>query len=142
MTTAHAPRPARSEGPSTQDYLDKDTREVPESLRYNRNDQLDPTDIPIERYLSPDYARLEMERMWYRVWQMACHERDIPEPGDHVIYEIGDRSYIVIRTETGRIRAFVNACLHRARLLRERGGNVPELRCSFHGFTYNLDGSL
>lgn len=133
--------PPRSEGPSAQDYLDRDTKPVPESLRYNRNDQLDPTDIPIERYISPEFARLEMEKMWYRVWQMVCVEGDIPEVGDHIIYEIGDRSYIIIRTDAG-IRAYVNACLHRARLLRERPGNIPEIRCSFHGFTWNLDGTM
>lgn len=133
--------PPRSEGPSAQDYLDRDTNPVPESLRYNRNDQTDPADIPIELYVSPDFARIEMEKMWYRVWQMACLEKDIPDIGDHIVYEIGDRSYIVIRTESG-IRAFVNACLHRARLLREHGGNIPELRCTFHGFTWNLDGTL
>jgi phenylpropionate dioxygenase-like ring-hydroxylating dioxygenase large terminal subunit len=133
--------PPRSHGPSAQDYLDRDSKPVPDSLRYHRNDQLDPTDIPIERYISPEFARLEMEKMWYRVWQMVCVERDIPEVGDHLIYEIGNRSYIIIRTETG-IRAFVNACLHRSRLLRERPGNVPELRCSFHGFTWNLDGTM
>lgn len=142
MTATQTPRPARSEGPSAQEYLDLDTKKVPETLRYNRNDQTDPTDIPIERYISPEYARLEMERMWYRVWQMACHERDIPEPGDHIIYDIGDRSYIVIRDESGDIRAFANVCLHRGRLLRERGGNVPELRCPFHGFAWDLDGGL
>ncbi|MFC9554839.1 SRPBCC family protein [Rhodococcus sp. NPDC056960] len=131
----------RSEGPSAQDYLDRDSKPVPASLRYNRNDQLDSTDLPIERYISPEFARVEMEKMWYRVWQMACVEGDIPEVGDHIVYEIGDRSYIVIRTETG-IRAYVNACLHRARLIRERGGNVPELRCTFHGFTWNLDGTM
>jgi len=137
VTTA-APR---SEGPSVQDYLDRDSRPVPASLRYNANDQTDAGDIPIERYISAEFARLEMEKMWYRVWQMACLEAEIPEVGDHVVYEIGDKSFIVMRTEAG-IRAYVNACLHRGRLLRERAGNVPELRCTFHGFTWNLDGTL
>jgi phenylpropionate dioxygenase-like ring-hydroxylating dioxygenase large terminal subunit len=134
-------RAPRSGAPSVQDYLDQDSRPVPDTLRYSANDQTDPTDIPIERYISPEFARLEMERMWYRVWQFACLEDEIPEVGDHVVYEIGDKSFIVMRTEEG-IRAYVNACLHRARLLRERGGRVPELRCTYHGFTWNLDGSL
>lgn len=143
MTTTDRPQTERprSPGPSVQEYLDRDSRPVPDSLRYHRNDQDDPADIPIERYISPEFAKLEMEKLWYRVWQMACLEDEIPDVGDHVLYEIGDRSYIVVRTEGG-IRAYVNACLHRARMLRDRGGNVPELRCTFHGFTWNLDGSL
>ena len=143
MTTTDRPQTERprSPGPSVQEYLDRDSRAVPDALRYNRNDQDDSADIPIERYISPEFAKLEMEKLWYRVWQMACLEDEIPNVGDHVLYEIGDRSYIVMRTETG-IRAYVNACLHRARMLRDRAGNVPELRCTFHGFTWNLDGSL
>jgi nitrite reductase/ring-hydroxylating ferredoxin subunit len=140
--TASVSRPRGAEGPTVQEYLDRDTRPVPDTLRYNRNDQSDSSDIPTEHYISPEFARLEMEKMWYRVWQMACLEQEIPEVGDHQIYEIGDKSYIIMRTAPDTIRAYVNACLHRARILRERPGNVPELRCSFHGFTWNLDGTM
>jgi phenylpropionate dioxygenase-like ring-hydroxylating dioxygenase large terminal subunit len=99
-------------------------------------------DLPVEAYVSPDFARLEHERMWSRVWQMACREEEIPEVGDHVVYEIGDRSILVIRSAPDRIRAFHNVCLHRGRLLRERDGNCKQLRCPFHGFTWSLDGAL
>ncbi|SNR90933.1 Rieske [2Fe-2S] domain-containing protein [Haloechinothrix alba] len=142
MTTVPTDGGGQPEGPSVQEYLDRDTKPVPETLRYSANDQTDPTDIPIERYTSKEFAQVEMEKMWYRVWQFACLEQEIPEVGDHVIYEIGDMSYIVVRTEPDTIRAYVNACLHRSRLLRDRGGTVPELRCSFHGWTWNLDGSM
>ena len=131
----------RPPGKSTHEYLLEDGR-TPKALLYDANDQTDSTDIPIERYTSPEFARLEMEKLWYRVWQMACFEHEIPEAGDHLIYEIGDRSYVVMRTSDGSIRAFVNACLHRGRVLRDYEGNVPELRCSFHGWTWNLDGSI
>lgn len=135
-------RPDRSPGLTVQEHLDRDSREVPATLRYEANDQTDAADIPVHRYLSPEFAERELQRMWYRVWQMACHERDIPKVGDHVVYDIGDLSFIVMRTAEDEIRAFVNACLHRARLLRERDGNVPELRCTYHGWTWNLDGTM
>jgi phenylpropionate dioxygenase-like ring-hydroxylating dioxygenase large terminal subunit len=73
---------------------------------------------------------------------MACREEEIPSVGDHVVYEIAEDSLIVMRTAPGEIRAFHNVCLHRGRLLREEGGRVEELRCPFHGWTWNLDGSL
>ena len=80
--------------------------------------------------------------MWSRAWQMACREEEIREVGDHVVYEIGDHSILVIRSAPDRIRAFHNVCLHRGRLLRERDGNCKQLRCPFHGFTWDLDGNL
>ena len=101
-------------------------------------------DIPTDIYTSETYAALEMERMWSRVWQMVCREEEIPEPGDHIVYDIGDWSFIIMRVAENDIRAFYNACLHRGTQLRASGtsGNVPHLRCPFHGFTWNLDGSL
>jgi phenylpropionate dioxygenase-like ring-hydroxylating dioxygenase large terminal subunit len=80
--------------------------------------------------------------MWRKSWQMACREEDIPDEGDSIVYDIADDSLIVVRGEGGQIRAFHNSCLHRGTTLRESAGNVPELRCPFHGFTWNLDGSL
>jgi phenylpropionate dioxygenase-like ring-hydroxylating dioxygenase large terminal subunit len=82
-----------------------------------------------------------MERLWYRVWQMACFEHEITDVGDHLLYDIGDRAYIIMRAPDGNLHAYVNACLHRGRRLRETDGNVPELRCNYHGWSWNLDGS-
>jgi phenylpropionate dioxygenase-like ring-hydroxylating dioxygenase large terminal subunit len=69
--------------------------------------------VPKARYLSPEFARLEQERLWSRVWQIACREEELPEPGAFVEYEIGDQSILVVRGDDGAIRAFANACLHR-----------------------------
>lgn len=133
---------ARCPGPTAQDYLDQDSRPVPEVLRMNVNDPLGDDDIPVSRYLSPEHHQLEVERLWRRVWQMACREEEIPEVGDTQVYEIADDSLLIVRTAPGVIRAYFNACLHRGRKLRTGPGNVPEFRCPFHGFTWKLDGSL
>ena len=47
--------------------------------------------FPVERYVSQEFHDLEMEKVWGRVWQMACREEVLVEPGDHTVYEIGDR---------------------------------------------------
>jgi len=38
--------------------------------------------IPIETYVSPDYARTEDEKLWSMIWQIACREEEIPKGGD------------------------------------------------------------
>jgi len=134
--------PPRCPGPSVQDYLDQDSRPVPEVLRYQANDVPGDEDIPVERYISADWAAKEFDRVWRRVWQFACLARDIPRVGDHEVYEIGTESVIVVRTAPDTIRAFVNVCLHRGRKLRTSGGHVARFRCPFHGFTWQLDGTL
>ncbi len=40
------------------------------------------------------------------------------------------------------IKAYVNACLHRGRALRDGPGRVDELLCPFHGFCWSLQGKL
>ena len=40
--------------------------------------------IPKERYVSPEFMKLEWERMWTKVWLVGCREEEISEPGDYV----------------------------------------------------------
>lgn len=98
--------------------------------------------IPKDAYISPDFASLEKERLWPRVWQMACREEEIPNAGDFVTYDILDDSIIVVRSDNGAIRAFHNVCQHRGRRLTNGCGNASRLRCRFHGWTYGLNGRI
>lgn len=93
-------------------------------------------------YVSYEFHRLEVEKMWARVWQMACREDELASPGDHVVYEIVDTSILVVRGGDGVIRAFRNVCLHRGRQLRDCSGHAAAFRCPYHGFTWSLDGTL
>ena len=40
--------------------------------------------VPKERYTTRDFAELEQTRLWPRVWQIACREEQVAEPGDFV----------------------------------------------------------
>ncbi|MCM6772562.1 aromatic ring-hydroxylating dioxygenase subunit alpha [Nocardia sp. CDC159] len=136
------PGQARSTGPTVQSLLAADTREVPPPLLEESYEFLGSDDIDVRRYVSADFHRREVERMWKRVWQMACREEDIPEPGDYIVYDIAEVSLIVMRTPGGEIKAYHNACLHRGTRLCDNAGHAAQLRCPFHGFTWNLDGAL
>jgi nitrite reductase/ring-hydroxylating ferredoxin subunit len=103
----------------------------------------DPLRIPRERYFDRDFYELEKEKLWAHVWQMACRLEEIPDPGDYVEYEICGRSILVVRQHDGSVKAFENACRHRATQLalgtgRFGGGQIV---CPFHGWRWNLDGS-
>ncbi|HEY2563484.1 MAG TPA: aromatic ring-hydroxylating dioxygenase subunit alpha [Acidimicrobiales bacterium] len=122
--------------------LNSEGRKVPDALRWESSVDLGVSAIPIKRYLSREFHELEVERVWRKTWQMACREEDIPEIGDHVVYEIVKDSFLIVRSGPDEIKAFVNACLHRGRRLRSEGGSVPYFRCPFHGFTWNIDGTF
>ena len=132
--TAEANGSARSPGLSYQELLDTDTHAVPDVLRLESPKYLGSGDVDIAHYISRDWHEREVQNLWRRVWQFACRTDDIPEVGDHIIYEIVRDSYIVIRTAPDEIKAYPNACLHRGRRLKDHAGRCTELRCSFHGF--------
>ena len=138
------PGEARSAGKTVQSMMDEEKRAVPEVLRrntyvYNGSDDLDP-----KRWTSQAFHDLEMDHVWSNVWQMACREEQIPEAGDHMVYDIGDYSFIITRTADGSIKAYYNACLHRGTQLRPSGsdGNAAQFRCPYHGWTWSLEGDL
>ncbi len=137
---------ARFSGSSYQDLLDLEARPVPASLRATADVYLGSEPLPIEGYLSPEWHELEKRRLWPRVWQSLCRESEISEAGDYYVQDIAATSVLVLRTQSGEIRAYPNACLHRGRELKsgsEQGyGHANDLTCPFHGFRWNLDGSF
>ena len=143
MTIVTEPGQARSHGLSYQELLDTDTHAVPAILRLESPAYLGDHDKPVEQYTSRAFHELEIERLWRRVWQMACREEEIPEVGDTIVYDDlrACRSSWCGRPRT-RSRRSTICRLHRGRHLRDDGGPAFELRCPFHGFCWNLDGSL
>src|SRR5437588_6705754 len=100
--------------------------------------------VPKERYTSREFVELEMDRLWPRVWQVACREEQIPEVGDYLEYTIGDQSILVVRSAPDTITASYNACLHRGTRLGEGTGHFDDgtIRCRFHAWCYALAGPL
>ncbi len=84
--------------------------------------------VPKERYVSQEFLDLEMEKLWPRVWQVACREEELPETGDYLEYTIGDQSILVVRTDPGTIKGYFNTCLHRGTRLADGRGNFGEGR--------------
>ncbi|HTK63600.1 MAG TPA: aromatic ring-hydroxylating dioxygenase subunit alpha [Pseudonocardia sp.] len=131
-----------------QQLLDTDSRPVPETLRRMGETDVGPTTVPVARYLDRRYHELEKEHLWSKVWQVACRAEELERIGDTAVYDIADRSYLLVRAQeddpdgTSGILAFPNACLHRGRALRDGPGRVDELQCPFHGFCWSLKGRL
>ena len=133
----------RSAGALYQELLDADTRPVPDVLRWQSPLPAGVTKVPAEQFYSREFHDLEVERLWKRVWQMACREEELANVGDYVVYEIASLSFLVVRSAPDEIKAYHNACLHRGRQLREFDGKrAQEFRCPFHGWAWEIDGRL
>jgi len=101
-----------------------------------------PEFVPVKRYYDEEFYRLECEKLWPHVWQMACRLEQIPNVGDWVEYTNLGQSVIIVRTMEG-VKAFHNVCRHRGVQLTDGGhGNcaVKGFICPFHGWRWNMDG--
>ena len=134
--------PKNRPAPSLQDIFKQDTIPPPPHMLEESRVDMGNQDIPIDRYFSKEWHDMEVEKIWRKTWQFACRLDDIPNIGDHTIYNIVHDSLIVVRESADSIRAYVNACLHRGTLLRKEGGCVNKFQCPFHGFTWGLNGKL
>ena len=102
-----------------------------------------PVQVPTSRYTAPEWARLEEQRLWPGVWQLACSLDHVAAPGDFFEHRIGWLSVLVVRGDDGELRAFQNVCRHRGNPLCEgSGAGLTELRCGFHRWTWDLRGAL
>ena len=131
-----------SDGLSYQELLDQETVPVPAHLREVNNPDLGSPRLDPSRYTDRAFHAQEVAHIWNRVWQFACRVEDLPEVGDHLLYEVGDLSLIVVRSDEDTIKAFHNSCLHRGRKLVTEDGCKNAFRCPYHAWTWNLDGSI
>ncbi len=131
----------RSAGISYQELISRDVVPPPRTLTLEGRLESAPTSVPVSRYATQSFHDLEMRNLWPKVWQMACREEEIPQIGDYTTYEIGNFSIIVVRTQRG-FRAHHNVCRHRGRRLCDADGHAASFICPFHGFSWNIDGSL
>lgn len=93
--------------------------------------------------VDPDILALEREKLFSRRWIYAGHDSEMKEPGDFKTRDVAGRPLILCRDGDGKLRAFLNTCRHRgATVCREREGKAKVFSCFYHGWAYNIDGSL
>ncbi|WP_225029627.1 aromatic ring-hydroxylating oxygenase subunit alpha [Xinfangfangia pollutisoli] len=104
----------------------------------------DRSGLPAWTYDSKALFALERAQVFLSHWQVAGHESDIPNPGDWLTFDLLGERALVVRGQDGVPRAFLNLCRHRgARVVDGTAGTCRgALICPFHGWVYNLDGSL
>src|SRR5207253_7879870 len=111
--------------PETLERRDDRPQPIPEVCR--RQELLMAITIPAARYTSSAFAALENDRLWPRVWLLACSLDHVADPGDFHELRIGPLSVLLVRGDDLELRAFQNACRHRGSALCEgTGGGLIE----------------
>jgi phenylpropionate dioxygenase-like ring-hydroxylating dioxygenase large terminal subunit len=94
-------------------------------------------------HFDEEVYKVERERIFNRVWLVVGHETMAPTPGSYVTNYMGEVPVILTRDTVGDLHVLVNKCTHRGNqvCLFDRG-KARGFVCSYHGWSYGLDGSL
>ena len=93
-------------------------------------------------YTSPEFFADEQESVFERAWVTIGLAADTA-PGRVLVRNVGSRSIIITRDADGELHGFLNSCRHRGTELFECDSDVAStIRCPYHRWGYNLDGSL
>jgi len=103
--------------------------------------------IGTDHYTSEEFYQRELNTIWRKCWLWAGRVSEIPNPGDYFVFRLpflDQTSIIVVRGKDKKIRGFYNACTHRGGRLAyyEKGSCPGALTCTFHGWTFDLEGKL
>ena len=98
--------------------------------------------MPLAFYISEDFLQHEKEQLFFKKWICVGREEEIPQAGDYFTTEVAREPIIIIRQADRQIKALSNVCRHRAMPLVEGEGNTKSLVCSYHAWTYGLNGQL
>ena len=94
-------------------------------------------------YTDPAIFDLELERIWNRSWIYVGHDSQVKQPGDYFATSIGRQPVIMTRHRDGKVYVLFNRCSHKgAQVVADSCGNLQKLRCSYHGYVFDTDGTL
>ena len=99
--------------------------------------------LPNEHYTSNEVFDEEREALLFGSWSGIGTANDVPTPGDVMPVNLAGMPLLLLRDHDDRVRVFQNTCRHRGMILVEKPGNLRgTIRCPYHSWCYNLDGSL
>ena len=100
--------------------------------------------VPFTAYTDAAIYARELERIFYGPhWCYVGLAAEVPKPGDFKRTFVGERQVVMVRDTGGTIRVVENRCAHRGmQFCQANFGNVPDFRCPYHQWNYDLEGNL
>lgn len=98
----------------------------------------------LERFFYTNEELFEYERQTWlaRQWHLVGHASEVPQVGRYIVRELLGESLIIVRSATDVVRGFFNVCRHRGSRICHADGTASAFTCSYHGWSYALDGRL
>ncbi len=98
---------------------------------------------PSSWYTDPRILELEQKTVLSQSWQLVGRIIQVCDPGNYLTCDVAGEPILVVRGSDNILRGFFNVCRHHAAtVMTKPEGKAENLRCPYHGWTYNLEGAL
>jgi phenylpropionate dioxygenase-like ring-hydroxylating dioxygenase large terminal subunit len=98
----------------------------------------------LEQFFYTNEELFEYERQTWlaRQWYLIGHASEVPQTGSYIVRELLGESLIVVRSAPDSVQGFFNVCRHRGSRICRDDGRTTAFTCSYHAWSYALDGRL
>ena len=86
--------------------------------------------LPSELYFKPEVLDAERRKIFFRTWQLVGRLDQVKSSGDYFTSNLAGEPLLVVRDQSGTVRAFHNVCRHRAGEVATGAGQCRVFRCS------------
>jgi len=97
--------------------------------------------LPVSWYFDPGVFELEKRLLFDAGPNYVGHELMVPNVGDYHVLSWTDDAWVLVRTPHG-VELLSNVCRHRQSIMLRGRGNVQNIVCPLHRWTYDLGGEL
>ena len=99
--------------------------------------------LPGRLYVSEEFFELERQTLFRGTWMAVAAASQLPNPGDVLPVSAAGWLLVVVRDTYGELNVFHNICRHRGTAVVTGAAEQQRvLRCPWHGWCYELDGTL
>ena len=102
--------------------------------------------LDVREYTDPARFQRECQALFRNYPQCVGPSCLLPEPGDYFAFDDTGVPLLVVRQQSGELRAFVNTCSHRGAPVNDadhgQARNGRLFTCPYHGWSYDLSGQL
>jgi choline monooxygenase len=93
-------------------------------------------------YASDEFYLVEQQHVFGQAW-VCVGISDEAVAGRMLVRQVGSKSVLLTRNETGELHGFINSCRHRGTELAEADCDITgTIRCPYHRWGYSLEGAL
>ncbi len=97
--------------------------------------------LPVTAYFDEALYQQELKTLFHNGPRYVGHELMVPEPGSYQTLK-AEKDGRVLVNNGGKIELLSNVCKHRQAIMLQGAGEVQNIVCPLHRWTYGLDGQL